>query len=54
MNNLFGILTMSNNYDLRVVKNTERDTFTLDTAMVTDRALPYETAVKHKYFNDGQ
>lgn len=53
MDNLFGILTMGGNYDLRVVKNTKRDTFTLDTAMVTDRALPYETAVKHKTFNDG-
>lgn len=60
MDNLFnmftisGILTMSGNYEQRVVKNTERNTFTLDTAMVTDRALPYETAVKHKDFNDGQ
>ena len=54
MDNLFGILTMSGNYDSRVVKNTKRNTFTLDTAMVTDRALPYETAVKHKAFNDGE
>ena len=53
MDNLFGFFTMANNYDLRVVKNTERNTFTLDTAMVTDRALPYETAVAHKNFNDG-
>lgn len=51
---IFGILTMKDNYDLRVVKNTERSTFILDTALVTDRVLPYETAVAHKDFNDGQ
>lgn len=54
MDNLFGMFTMKDNYDLRVVKNTKRNAFTLDTAMVTDRALPYETAVAHKDFNDGQ
>ena len=54
MDNLFGILTMSNNYDLRVVKNTERNTFILDTVLVTDRALPYETAVSHEDFNDAE
>lgn len=53
MDNLFGILTMSGTHAQRVVKNTKRNTFTLDTARVTDRALPYETAVAHKDFNDG-
>ena len=54
MDDLFGILTMADNYDLRVVKNTVRDTFTLDTVLVTDRALPYETAVSHDDFNDAE
>jgi len=53
MDNLFGILTMSDNYKSRVVKNTKRNTFTLDTVRVADRELPYETAVAHKDFNDG-
>lgn len=51
--NLFGLMSMMGNHDSRVVVNTKRDKFVLDTARVTDRDLPYETAVSHKDFNDG-
>lgn len=51
--NIFGILSMADNYDARVVVNTRRDKFVLDTCVVTDRDFPYETAVKHRDFNGG-
>lgn len=51
--NLYGILTMANNYDERKVDNTKTDVFEVDTALVTDRDWTYETAIKHKDFNNG-
>ena len=54
MLNIFGIISMSNNYEERKVANTEEELFTLDTAAVTDRTWKYETAVEHKHFNNNQ
>ena len=51
-NNIYGIATMSDNYDKRCVANDKRANFTLDTALVTDRDWLYETAVHHRCFND--
>ena len=50
--NLFGISTMSGNYEERAVARDEKEDFTLDTVLVTDRLWTYETAVQHKDFND--
>lgn len=50
--NLYGIATMTGNYDDRKVANDEREEFILDTAKVTDRPWIYETAVQHKDFNN--
>lgn len=49
--NLFGLMGMMGNYEEREVDNFKNDLFTVDTALVTDRSQPYETAVKHKNFN---
>lgn len=51
-NSIFGILTMTGNYEERLVDNTKRGDFEVDTVYVTDRAWDYETAVRHKKFND--
>jgi hypothetical protein len=51
--NMLEIMGMIGNYNERVVDNFKNDLFTIDTALVTDRSLPYETAVKHKDFNYG-
>lgn len=47
------VLSMIGNYEQRVVDNFKNDLFTVDTAFVTDRQPPYETAVTHKEFNNG-
>ena len=52
LTNLFGIITMSGNYEERKVANDKRERFILDTARVTDRPWTYETAVQHKDFNN--
>ncbi len=52
LRNLYGISSMSGNYEERKVENTERANFTLDTARVTDRSWIYETAVCHKNFRN--
>ena len=49
--NYFG---MFGNYEQRKVDNTETDVFEVDTVRVTDRDWFYETAVKHKDFNNGE
>lgn len=52
-NPLFGILTMSGNYEERKVANTKESDWTVDTAEVTDRSWLYETAVRHPKFRHG-
>lgn len=44
---------MLGTYEARVVDNFKNDLFTIDTAWVSDREQPYETAIAHKNFNDG-
>ena len=51
---MFDVLSMIGNYSERKVDRFETDLFTIDTALVTDRELPYETAIAHKDFNDGE
>lgn len=45
---------MIGTYNDRKVDRFETDLFTIDTALVTDRELPYETAIAHKNFNNGE
>lgn len=51
---MFDFLPIIFNHDERVVDNYKCDLFTVDTCVVTDRAMKYETAVEHKNFNDGK
>lgn len=53
LQNLYGISSMSNDYEERVVANTQEDDWVVDTAMVTDRSWTYETAVRSPHFRDG-
>lgn len=46
-------LNMMNNYKERLVKNTRTEKFTVDTALATDRDIPYETAIKYDGFRNG-
>ena len=52
---MFGFMDMMDNYESRKVGNNKlpNDGF-VSTARVTDSSKPYETAVKHKDYNDGQ
>lgn len=49
----FGFLDMMTNYEERLVKKTRTEKFTVDTALVTDRHMPYETAIKYDGFRNG-
>lgn len=40
-------MNMMNNYEERLVKNTRTEEFTVDTVLVTDRPMPYETAIAY-------
>lgn len=51
---MFDFLPIIFNHDERVVDNYKCDLFTVDTCIVTDRAMKYETAVEHKNFNYGK
>lgn len=51
--NIYGIMSMSGNYEQRKVNNTKEGDWEVDTAMVTDRGWIYETAVRHTDFRDG-
>jgi len=52
---MFGIswIDMIGTYEQRKVANYKNDIFEIDTVRVTDRRFPYETAIRHKNFNDG-
>lgn len=50
---MFEFLSMMGTYEVRKVDNYKCDDFTVDTAWVNDNDPPYETAVAHKNFNDG-
>ena len=51
---MFDFLDMIDTYEYRKVDRFDSDEFTVDTALVTDREQPYETAIAHKDFNDGE
>ena len=50
--NFYGIMSMSNNYEERLVKNTKEDDWQVDTVLVTDRSWQYETAVRSPHFRN--
>lgn len=50
---MFDFLDMIGTYEDRKVDRFETDLFTIDTAYVTDREHPYETAIAHTKFNAG-
>ena len=50
---MFEWLDMCGTYGTRKVDRFDSDEFSIDTAFVTDRGLPYETAIAHKDFNGG-
>lgn len=51
---MLNLFSMMGNYEERVVARFDSDEFSIDTALVTDRAQPYETAIAHKDFNNGE
>ena len=51
---MFDLFSMMGNYADRKVDRFETDLFAIDTALVTDRAQPYETAIAHKDFRGGK
>lgn len=53
LNNMYGIMSMSGNYEQRKVDNTKEGDWEVDTARVTDRGWIYETAVRHTDFRGG-
>lgn len=48
------MLNMAGNYDERCVNNYDDGVTKVDTARVTDGQKPFETAVSHKDYNNGQ
>ncbi len=50
---LFDFLEMANNYEQRKVARYEKGNVMVDTAMVSDAEQPYETAVAHPQYNEG-
>ena len=53
---MFDILGIGNigNYESRKVARYEKDDVFVDTCAVTDAEQPYETAVAHPQYNDGE
>lgn len=47
-------IDMLGTYEERNVANFKNDIFEIDTSRVTDRAVPYETAIAHKDFRHGE
>lgn len=52
MNDMFG-LSMMGNYEQRKVANYKEGDLVVDTAAVTDSKDPYETGIKHPFYNNG-
>lgn len=50
---MLGFEGMIGTYKQRNVANFKNDVFEIDTSFVTDRAMPYETAIAHKEFRNG-
>lgn len=54
MSDLFGFMSMADNYEGRKVARYDKDGVFVDTALVTDATQPYETAVQHPSYNDNK
>lgn len=50
---MFNFLSMTDNYEDRLVKNTKIKDGVIDTAAVTDSAQPFETGIEHSRYNGG-
>lgn len=50
---MLGIEAMIGTYKQRNVANYKNEIFEIDTSFVTDRDIPYETAIAHKDFRHG-
>lgn len=53
-NELSSFADMIGTYEQRNIANFKNDVFEIDTSGVTDRALKYESAIRHKDFNDNE
>ena len=51
---LFDFFSMANNYEERKVANYSKDGITVDTCAIYDSKQPYETALEHPSYNDGE
>lgn len=51
---MFNFTDMLNNYEDRKVDMFEKDDLCIDTCLVTDGDLNYETAIAHKNYNGGE
>ena len=54
MSDLFGFLSMADNYEERKVARHESDGLLVDTCAVSDSREPYETAIVALGYNDGK
>ena len=50
---LFDFFSMVDNYEERKVDRYEQGNMIIDTCAITDSDDPYETAIKHPSYNDG-
>ena len=51
---MFSWIDMIGTYEKRNIANFKSDNFEVDTSLVNDRPIPYETAIKHKDFRDNE
>ena len=51
---MFKFEEMQNNYEERKVERFEEGDLVIDTAAVNDSNYPYETAIKHPFYNEGK
>lgn len=54
LQNIYGTLTMRDNYEQRKMYNYLDGNMCIDTAIITDKELKYETALQHDSFNEGE
>lgn len=54
MKDMFSFLSMSNNYSERKIDRYEDDILIVDTCAVDDGEQPFETAVAHPFYNNGE
>jgi len=51
---MFNFEKMKDDYEKRKVERFEEDDLVIDTAAINDSNYPYETAIKHPFYNKGQ